>query len=412
MSALSTLVGTAKRARRRVHGKQLTAVAQEAMPAKPDKGVRINGPYPEKGKWRIYLIDDSGRKAFLYASRDEAEQMKAKLTAKAQLLVERTVGECIDAHLDYSLRVRGALRSTADSVRFHLNTLLPRDVPVAALTADRAAQLYADFAQRRHHRTGKPLSVATHHYVLLLAKGWGRWLLKTGAVTANPFSAVEPVGKPRAGKPQLTRDEAQRLSQLAVSRAAAGDIHAVGVLLMLHMGLRQGEVGARTVRDVDHDGQVLIIPFGKTASARRRLKVPAWLQPFLRRLLAHKTPSDLLFPSECQRVHHRQFWWNKVQQLCDAAAVPRVCPHSLRGLHATLAIEEGASGEAVARALGHTSFDMTAKHYAQADSVENARVDRASQMLSPQPAPPASNRITQLLTQLTAEERHALHELL
>jgi hypothetical protein len=80
MSALSTLVGTAKRARRRAHGKQLTAVAQGAMPAKPDKGVRKSGPYPEKGKWRIYLIDDSGRKAFLYASRDEAEQMKAKLT--------------------------------------------------------------------------------------------------------------------------------------------------------------------------------------------------------------------------------------------------------------------------------------------------------------------------------------------
>ena len=412
MSALSTLVGTAKRARRRVHGKQLTAVAQEAMPAKPDKGVRINGPYPEKGKWRIYLIDDSGRKAFLYASRDEAEQMKAKLTAKAQLLVDRTIGECIDAHHDYSLTVRGALRSTADSVRFHLNTLLPRDVPVAALTTDRAAQLYADFSRRRHHRTGKPLSVATHHYVLLLAKGWGRWLVKTGATTANPFAVVEPVGKPKAGKPQLTRDEAQRLSQLAVERAASGDIHAVGVLLMLHMGLRQGEVGARIARDVDHDGQVLIIPFGKTASARRRLKVPQWLQPFLRRLLADKSPSDLLFPSECQRAHHRQFWWNKVQQLCDAAAVPRVCPHSLRGLHATLAIEEGASGEAVARALGHTSFDMTAKHYAQADSVENARVDRASQRLAPPPAQPPGDRIPQLLAQLTQEERQALRELL
>ncbi|MBL9003243.1 MAG: hypothetical protein JNJ46_03300, partial [Myxococcales bacterium] len=47
-------------------------------------------------------------------------------------------------------------------------------------------------------------------------------------------------------------------------------------------------------------------------------------------------------------------------ELCDAANVPRVCPHSLRGLHATLAIEEGASGEAVARALGHTRFEITA----------------------------------------------------
>ncbi len=60
-----------------------------------------------------------------------------------------------------------------------------------------------------------------------------------------------------------------------------------------------------------------------------------------------------------------------------AFAVPRVCPHSRRGLHATLASEDGTSGEAVARALGHTSFDITAKHYAQADSVENARLTGA-----------------------------------
>jgi integrase len=412
MNRLTALTGTVKKERRRKPSAQLSAVAAVATDADPEKPVRVNGPYPERRKWRIYLIDASGRKAFLFATRAEAEAMKATLTAKAQRLVERTIGECIDAHHDYSLTVRGALRSTADSVRFHLNRLLPRELPVVALTADRAAQLYADFAQRRHQRTGKPLSVATHHYVLLLAKGWGRWLVKTGATNANPFAAVEPVGKPKAGKPQLTRDEAQRLSQLAVARAASGDMAAVGVLLMLHLGLRQGEVGSRIARDVDHDGQVLIIPFGKTASARRRLKVPAWLQPFLRSLLADKSPSDLLFPSECQRVRHRQFWWNKVQQLCDAAAVPRVCPHSLRGLHATLAIEEGASGEAVARALGHTSFDMTAKHYAQADSVENARVDRASQRLAPHPAQPSPDRIPQLLAQLTPEERQALRELL
>ena len=126
---------------------------------------------------------------------------------------------------------------------------------------------------------------------------------------------------------------------------------------MLHLGLRQGEVSARIVRDVDGDGRILHIPFGKTDSSRRRLKVPDWLRPMLRELVVDKAP---------------------------------LCPHSLRGLHATLAIEEGATSESVARALGHTSFAMTAKHYASADSVANARASKASQVLCGDPDPLAA----------------------
>ena len=48
---------------------------------------------------------------------------------------------------------------------------------------------------------------------------------------------------------------------------------------MLQLGLRQGEVSARIVRDVDGNGRILHIPFGKTDSSRRRLKVPDCYAP-------------------------------------------------------------------------------------------------------------------------------------
>ena len=51
-------------------------------------------------------------------------------------------------------------------------------------------------------------------------------------------------------------------------------IDALALLLMLHLGLRQGEVGARVARDVDAQGRILWIPEGKTENAARRLKVP------------------------------------------------------------------------------------------------------------------------------------------
>ncbi len=374
------------------------------------KPVRVNGPYPEREKWRIYLIGGGGRKAFLFATRAEAEAMKAKLTARAQALSERTIGDTLDAYRDYRVRVRGVLPKTAEDHCRHLRALLPVEDALSTLTAERASRLYLAYTERANHYTGKPIAVATHQWVLLIAKCWGRWLVKAGLSTHNLFSAVEPIGRRSAGKAQLTRDEAQRVSRVAVQKAQAGDIAAVGVLLMLHMGLRQGEVGSRIARDIDHDGHVLIIPFGKTATARRRLKVPQWLQPYVSRLSDGKAAGDLLFSEDGQKLRPRQYWWRKVHELCDAANVPRVCPHSLRGLHATLAIEEGASGDAVARALGHTSFEITAKHYATPDSVANARLDKVGQSLAPSDIAAPTARLEQLLSSLTPEELVALRK--
>ena len=103
------------------------------------------GRYPEKGKWCIDLIDDSGRKAFLFATRAEAESMKAKLTERAQALTERTIGDTLDAYRDYRVRVRSALPKTADDHCRHLRALLPVEEALSTLTADRAGRLYLNF---------------------------------------------------------------------------------------------------------------------------------------------------------------------------------------------------------------------------------------------------------------------------
>lgn len=50
----------------------------------------------------------------------------------------------------------------------------------------------------------------------------------------------------------------------------------------------------------------------------------------------------------------------------------RTCPHSLRGLHSTLALEAGVTANAVASALGHGSFAITARHYAAPGAVDSA----------------------------------------
>ena len=58
--------------------------------------------------------------------------------------------------------------------------------------------------------------------------------------------------------------------------------------------------------------------------------------------------------------------------------MPVVCPHSLRGLHATLATEAGATSHVVAAALGHTSPAVTQAHYIQSGTTQRARTRRVA----------------------------------
>ncbi len=140
-------------------------------------------------------------------------------------------------------------------------------------------------------------------------------------------------------------------------------------------------MGARIARDVDAQGSILWITSGKTANAVRRLKIPECLRAPLLALASRKKPDELLF-SDGPRPRRRGYFWSKLHWLCERANVPRVCPHSLRGLHATLALDAGATSGMVAHALGHGSFAITAKHYATAESVEGSRLARVSAALN------------------------------
>lgn len=119
-------------------------------------------------------------------------------------------------------------------------------------------------------------------------------------------------------------------------------------------------------------------------------------------LAGRKQPGALLF-AEGEQVPSRQHYWGKLHLFCRRAQVPPVCPHSLRGLHASLALQAGATGEMVAQGLGHGSFQVTARHYATAESVAGSRAARVSEALgSPDDA------ISRLLSGLSAAELEEL----
>lgn len=59
--------------------------------------------------------------------------------------------------------------------------------------------------------------------------------------------------------------------------------------------------------------------------------------------------------------------------MCRKIACRRVRLARVRGTHATLAVEAGLTGDAVAASLGHGSFAVTAGHYAKAEAITSAR---------------------------------------
>lgn len=219
------------------------------------------------------------------------------------------------------------------------------------------------------------MSVDSLYFLLKTAKRFAAWCIDRGFLQTNPFAKIRKVGRLATGKPQLTADEARRFLDTALNMAEADNLGAVAVALQLSLGLRSSEVLGRRVRDLDEGGTVLIIAHGKTANARRRPEVPDFLRPHLLKLAAGKPADAFLFgagPGGEPRL--TGFLIRQVHKVCERAGVPKVCAHSLRGLHATLALRQGVSSQAVASALGHGSFAVTARHYADPTQLLNTRV--------------------------------------
>ena len=118
----------------------------------------------------------------------------------------------------------------------------------------------------------------------------------------------------------------------------------------------------------------------KTPSAG--FKVPEVLRQILLKHAAGKSPESPLLGPPGEPMHKRFIVKYRLPRLCAEAGVPQVCAHSLRGLNATLALEAGAAPQSVAAALGHSSFAMTAKHYADANTISNLSMRKVTEVLA------------------------------
>lgn len=355
------------------------------------------------------MLEGKARKSLVFDTYELALSSRADLLQALKSKTTPPFGEALEEYLE-SLSSRGVTAGTIHNSGRMLRLFFPLDQPIGAIDAETAERMYLD-ETRRTKVNGEPIAADTHHLLLRRAKQFYKWAISRRYVDKSPFAEIRPTGRARRGKPQLRIDEARKLVAVAVERARTLDVGATAALMQIFLGLRPTESVIRVVRDLDDDGHVLWIPFGKTSNARRRLQVPEPLREILLKQ-AHGKPSDapLLGPPG-EGLHTRHALRHRLHQLCADAGVPMVCPHSLRGLNATLALEAGATAHHVAAALGHSSFATTARHYADASTVANANLRKVADVLVTRPERLDVLQLAQLIRQnLSPEELAVLHQ--
>ncbi len=356
---------------------------------RPPKRKRALGPYRHIHRWRAITIDPSegagaaGTRTYYFDARDEAELFVDEYNRGAafQLL---TVAEALEKYeTEQLVNRRNKLRSWLETRRRIERLIGDVTMVINAITPRRAREMYAALVA-----TG--VSDDTHRGCLTHAKTFTAWARKAGITDQDPFRDVEPVGKKRAGKPKLRRDEARQLAEGAFRLLATCTDRVrweryLLALTALYMGPRAGEIVARQVRDIDDDCSLYVIPDSKTQAGVRTEEIPDELRPWYRLLVKDRPRDAPLFPGRYYKRgrHHAYAYVTRecVAPLCAELGLPRVTAHGLRGTFADLATEAGAASRAVSESLGHAGQGVTARHYVGRQAAGRGKARRALKVL-------------------------------
>lgn len=339
--------------------------------------------FPDRNKFRVRVVDtDTGKKKnYVYNTREEADAAVPKLEKEYRRPVGVLLSEALDQYYKY-MEEKGnrprPIQTTKD--RFGVFFRGQEKTMTGEFTQTLAGDVWQKFITTPGRFTKHVPSVNTQSSTLSQVKTFFKWVGTKRWLKGdiNPFGAIEVLGRRKRGKLQLVGiDESKKFLDKVEELARKGDVGAVAAATALLMGMRASEITDRLVCELDDGGKMFVITSAKTEAGIRRLKIPEALQPMLQALVSGRNGDERIFGDV-----DRQWLLKNVKRCCKLAGVRIITTHGLRGTHASLATAAGCTGESVAAALGHDSFAVTERHYAKAESVSGARVDRVTDALN------------------------------
>lgn len=224
------------------------------------------------------------------------------------------------------------------------------------------------------------LAASTLHGVCRLLKSIFNAAIEKGLLKYNPYRNIKLPKTPKSAARVLTSAEQKRFEKAAYD---AGEFE---YLVCLYTGIRVGELCALRWQDVDFENHMLHIrhsihrvPDGngsnstklvvgtpKSNTSIRDIPLPYFIENMLK---DHKkehdvTACDYIFKgTKCMFMDPRTMQ-QRIAKRCKELGIYGVHMHTLRHTFATRCLERGIRYEVLCEFLGHSSPQITLKHYA------------------------------------------------
>jgi len=250
---------------------------------------------------------------------------------------------------------------------------------LAVVTRDLVEGYRTHLYYRRHR--GRPLTVATQANRLTAAKTFLRYLVKENYLLVDVASTVDLPKVPRTLPKILSEDDVLRLLETPDLATPTG-IRDRAILETLYgTGLRNSELGALQLGDIDWQHQALWVRQGKGQKSRL---VPlgeealAWLEEYLNRSRPRLVLRDeelRVFVGITGKALSRWAVRGIVSRCAQSIELTGVKPHTLRHCCATHMLRRGAGIRHLQEMLGHSSA-LTTQHYTQVELSDLHKVVR------------------------------------
>jgi integrase len=252
------------------------------------------------------------------------------------------------------------------------NDILPAlaKMKVSAVEFEHIERLHAKITKRGAAvRANRTLQVASRMFTLAV-----KWKLRPD----NPAKGIER-NREHLRKRYLKQDE---LAQLTKALAEDSNQQASDVFrLLLLTGARKNEVLSATWEQFDLAAGVWVKPHTMTKQqAEHHIPLSAPARQLLSRLREHSGGSPWVFPGRQGRPREDlKYSWERI---CKAAKITGLRVHDLRHSHASYLVSAGFSLPVIARLLGHSHVETSARYSHLFDDPLREATERVGAIIS------------------------------
>lgn len=284
--------------------------------------------------------------------------------------IERTFGDVFQEYL--MSHKRADIKETTLETKFNIfnKHIFPtfENVPIKEITDDDIASWQKDIKQKVL-QNGKRLSESYLRTIQCQFNSIINYANQKGYLVLNPLADIKNMGIKDKRIQFWTPEEYEKFVYYAMEYPQY--YYAYEVLYWC--GLREGEMLALTLNDIDFDAGTIsisktytrmngkdIISTPKTPSSVRQVSMPAFLIDELKEyvgLLYEVQPDERIF-----KISRSKLTW-KFHQLAAEAGIKRITIHGLRHSHVSLLISKKYDIFEVSKRIGHKSIKTTQDTY-------------------------------------------------